>query len=150
MTVAILQPEGRCFPLLQRLNSHLHTKKTPPYIINLDPAVIQVPFPANIGKLHRCFLLVCTYFLVFSNLRYQRLILGGGEGGGGYGQFLSLLRGLCISTVPGFSPALTNQGGGSKKIKVILWFYLIKVTTSKRIYIQQKKEWCSTVLPLFS
>lgn len=33
---------------MQRLNSHLHTKKTPPYVINLDPAVLKVPFGTNI------------------------------------------------------------------------------------------------------
>ncbi|OBA19446.1 hypothetical protein METBIDRAFT_46247 [Metschnikowia bicuspidata var. bicuspidata NRRL YB-4993] len=33
---------------MQRLNSHLHAKKTPPYAINLDPAVLKVPFGANI------------------------------------------------------------------------------------------------------
>ncbi|GEQ67513.1 hypothetical protein JCM33374_g1178 [Metschnikowia sp. JCM 33374] len=33
---------------MQRLNSHLHSKKTPPYAINLDPAVLKVPFGANI------------------------------------------------------------------------------------------------------
>uniref|UniRef100_A0A8C7U9Z1 GPN-loop GTPase n=1 Tax=Oncorhynchus mykiss TaxID=8022 RepID=A0A8C7U9Z1_ONCMY len=33
---------------VQRLNAHLHTKKSPPYVINLDPAVHEVPFPANI------------------------------------------------------------------------------------------------------
>lgn len=33
---------------MQRLNSHLHTKKSPPYVINLDPAVLKVPFGANI------------------------------------------------------------------------------------------------------
>lgn len=33
---------------MQRLNSHLYTKKTPPYVINLDPAVLKVPFGANI------------------------------------------------------------------------------------------------------
>lgn len=33
---------------MQRLNSHLHTKKTPPYVINLDPAVLKVPYGANI------------------------------------------------------------------------------------------------------
>lgn len=35
--------------LIQRINAHLHSKKTPPYVVNLDPAVLQVPFPANIG-----------------------------------------------------------------------------------------------------
>ncbi|ODV83794.1 hypothetical protein CANARDRAFT_202517 [[Candida] arabinofermentans NRRL YB-2248] len=33
---------------MQRLNSHLHTKKQPPYVINLDPAVLKVPFSCNI------------------------------------------------------------------------------------------------------
>ncbi|KAJ1672916.1 GPN-loop GTPase 1, partial [Spiromyces aspiralis] len=33
---------------LQRLNAHLHAKKNPPYVINLDPAVAKVPFQANI------------------------------------------------------------------------------------------------------
>lgn len=33
---------------MQRINSHLHAKKTPPYVINLDPAVINVPFESNI------------------------------------------------------------------------------------------------------
>ncbi|XP_065109512.1 GPN-loop GTPase 1 [Paramisgurnus dabryanus] len=33
---------------VQRLTGYLHTKKSPPYVINLDPAVHEVPFPANI------------------------------------------------------------------------------------------------------
>ncbi|KAL8681161.1 MAG: hypothetical protein Q9186_002693 [Xanthomendoza sp. 1 TL-2023] len=33
---------------MQRINSHLHTKKHPPYVINLDPAVHTVPFDSNI------------------------------------------------------------------------------------------------------
>ncbi|KAL0969689.1 hypothetical protein UPYG_G00230900 [Umbra pygmaea] len=33
---------------VQRLTAHLHTNKSPPYVINLDPAVHEVPFPANI------------------------------------------------------------------------------------------------------
>ncbi|CAK9442001.1 uncharacterized protein LODBEIA_P58050 [Lodderomyces beijingensis] len=33
---------------MQRLNSHLHTRKQPPYVINLDPAVLKIPFGANI------------------------------------------------------------------------------------------------------
>ncbi|CAH1766150.1 5193_t:CDS:2 [Entrophospora sp. SA101] len=33
---------------MQRLNAHLHGIKKPPYIINLDPAVTQLPFTANI------------------------------------------------------------------------------------------------------
>ncbi|XP_062863568.1 GPN-loop GTPase 1 [Trichomycterus rosablanca] len=33
---------------VQRLTAYLHTKKNQPYVINLDPAVHEVPFPANI------------------------------------------------------------------------------------------------------
>ncbi|XP_068135917.1 GPN-loop GTPase 1 [Hyperolius riggenbachi] len=32
----------------QRLAAYLHEKESPPYIINLDPAVHNIPFPANI------------------------------------------------------------------------------------------------------
>ena len=34
--------------LMQRLNSYLHSKDTPPYILNLDPAVTHMPYTANI------------------------------------------------------------------------------------------------------
>ena len=34
--------------LMQRLNSHLHMAKIPGYILNLDPAVLEVPYGANI------------------------------------------------------------------------------------------------------
>ena len=34
--------------LMRRLCSHLHELKIPLYAMNLDPAVLQVPFPANI------------------------------------------------------------------------------------------------------
>ncbi|KAG9738444.1 hypothetical protein KCU73_g9736, partial [Aureobasidium melanogenum] len=33
---------------MQRINSHLHSKQTPPYVLNLDPAVRKVPFDSNI------------------------------------------------------------------------------------------------------
>ncbi|KAF2094584.1 putative GTPase npa3 [Rhizodiscina lignyota] len=33
---------------MQRINSYLHAKHDPPYVINLDPAVRNVPFEANI------------------------------------------------------------------------------------------------------
>ena len=36
------------YHLFQRLTAHLHARKTPPYVINLDPAVNEVPYPANI------------------------------------------------------------------------------------------------------
>ncbi|GAA6071257.1 GPN-loop GTPase 1 [Tachysurus ichikawai] len=38
---------------VQRLTSYLHCKKNPPYVINLDPAVHEVPFPVNIGDFRR-------------------------------------------------------------------------------------------------
>lgn len=34
--------------LMQRINSYLHEKNTPGYLINLDPAVIHVPYDPNI------------------------------------------------------------------------------------------------------
>ncbi|KAG5265373.1 hypothetical protein AALO_G00241680 [Alosa alosa] len=33
---------------VQRVTAYLHARKCPPYVINLDPAVHEVPFPANI------------------------------------------------------------------------------------------------------
>ncbi|KAL8286776.1 hypothetical protein RQP46_004304 [Phenoliferia psychrophenolica] len=33
---------------MQRVNSYLHSKDQPPYILNLDPAVTHLPFTANI------------------------------------------------------------------------------------------------------
>lgn len=33
---------------MQRINSHLHGKRSPPYLLNLDPAVLSVPFEPNI------------------------------------------------------------------------------------------------------
>ncbi|CAD6185748.1 unnamed protein product [Caenorhabditis auriculariae] len=33
---------------VQRLTAYLHARNTPPYVINLDPAVAQVPYPVNI------------------------------------------------------------------------------------------------------
>lgn len=36
--------------LVQRFSNYLYSKKEPPYLINLDPAVKEVPYPANIGK----------------------------------------------------------------------------------------------------
>lgn len=34
--------------LLQRINSHLHQQNTPGYIVNLDPAVMTIPYGPNI------------------------------------------------------------------------------------------------------
>ena len=45
---------GSCsyFWRVQRLTSHLHALKRPPYVVNLDPAVTSVPYPVNIGGLN--------------------------------------------------------------------------------------------------
>lgn len=34
--------------LMQRLNAHLHAQNSPPYVVNLDPAVSHMPYTANI------------------------------------------------------------------------------------------------------
>ncbi len=34
--------------LMQRINSHLHAGGKPGYIINLDPAVMHVPYGCNV------------------------------------------------------------------------------------------------------
>uniref|UniRef100_A0A914C3P0 GPN-loop GTPase n=1 Tax=Acrobeloides nanus TaxID=290746 RepID=A0A914C3P0_9BILA len=67
---------------VQRLTAHLHSKKIAPYVINLDPAVMKVPYPANIdirdtvkykevmreyglgpnGAIMTCLNLLCTRF----------------------------------------------------------------------------------------
>ena len=33
---------------MRRITAHLHARKDPPYVINLDPAVLSVPFGTNI------------------------------------------------------------------------------------------------------
>ncbi|XP_046855411.1 GPN-loop GTPase 1-like [Xenia sp. Carnegie-2017] len=33
---------------VQRINAHLHARKEPPYVVNLDPAVYEVSYPTNI------------------------------------------------------------------------------------------------------
>lgn len=36
--------------LINKLTQYLHSKESPPYVLNLDPACREVPYPANIGK----------------------------------------------------------------------------------------------------
>jgi hypothetical protein len=43
----LTHPQGKT-TLMQRLNSYLHSKDQPPYIVNLDPAVSHMPYAANI------------------------------------------------------------------------------------------------------
>jgi GTPase SAR1 family protein len=33
---------------IQRINAYLHSEQTPPYVINLDPAVHELPYPCNV------------------------------------------------------------------------------------------------------
>lgn len=33
---------------MQRLNVYLHAMRKPPYVLNLDPAVLNLPYEANI------------------------------------------------------------------------------------------------------
>lgn len=67
---------------VQRLTAFLHARKTPPYVINLDPAVSKVPYPVNVdirdtvkykevmkefgmgpnGAIMTCLNLMCTRF----------------------------------------------------------------------------------------
>lgn len=64
---------------MQRLNSHLHTKGTPPYILNLDPAVTHMPYSANIDIRDTVDYKEVMKQLVIklSSLTYERLMLLG-------------------------------------------------------------------------
>jgi len=77
---------------VQRLTSHLHMQKKFPYIINLDPAVSEVPYPANVdirdtikykqvmkefglgpnGAIMTCLNLLCTRFNQILDLLEKR------------------------------------------------------------------------------
>merc|ERR1711991_889634 len=34
--------------LMQRINAHIHEKKIPSYVVNMDPAVSYMPYGANV------------------------------------------------------------------------------------------------------
>lgn len=36
--------------LINKLTQYLYSKESPPYVLNLDPACREVPYPANIGR----------------------------------------------------------------------------------------------------
>ena len=36
--------------LVKRIQTYLHSKQTPPYVVNLDPACAEVPYLTNIGQ----------------------------------------------------------------------------------------------------
>ncbi|KFO20698.1 GPN-loop GTPase 1 [Fukomys damarensis] len=46
--LVLIMTGSRKTTFVHRLTGHLHTHSCPPYVINLDPAVHEVPFPANI------------------------------------------------------------------------------------------------------
>jgi GPN-loop GTPase len=46
-SLLILSGSGKT-TFMQRINNYLHTKKQRPYVLNLDPAVLSVPFEPNI------------------------------------------------------------------------------------------------------
>ena len=46
LTLGMAGSGKTCF--MQRINAYLHAKEKTPYVINLDPAVFEVPYPANI------------------------------------------------------------------------------------------------------
>ena len=53
--------------ITQRLTAHLHSVNSPPYVINLDPAVHHVPYPANIGdQLNTLILLLLLLIIIIS------------------------------------------------------------------------------------
>ena len=47
ISLMILSGSGKT-TFMQRINNYLHTKKQRPYVLNLDPAVLSVPFEPNI------------------------------------------------------------------------------------------------------
>ncbi|MFH4974494.1 hypothetical protein AB6A40_001203 [Gnathostoma spinigerum] len=102
---------------VQRLNAHLRSRKNVPYIINLDPAVNQLPFPANIdvrdtvnykevmkeyglgpnGAIITCLNLMCTRFDQVLDLLHKRC-----------GQYS-----YCLIDTPGQIEAFTWSASGS-------------------------------------
>ena len=55
--------------ITQRLTAHLHSVKSPPYVINLDPAVHHVPYPANIGDQLLLLFIFISLCLSFTDIR---------------------------------------------------------------------------------
>lgn len=102
---------------VQRLSAYLHEKKATPYLINLDPAVNTVPYPANIdirdtvkykevmkeyglgpnGAIMTCLNLLCTRFDQVLNLLAKR----------------SDVCSHCVIDTPGQIEAFTWSASGS-------------------------------------
>ncbi|PAV89625.1 hypothetical protein WR25_16670 [Diploscapter pachys] len=102
---------------VQRLTAHLHANKTPPYVINLDPACNKVPFPANVD--------------IRDTVNYKQVMTSYGLGPNGaiitclnlmctrFDQVLDLIRrrsnaySMCLLDTPGQIEAFTWSASGS-------------------------------------
>ena len=56
---------------LQRLNAHFNQHSTPAYIMNLDPAVMQLPYSPNIDIRDTVSLVLSLHFMVVISYQYQ-------------------------------------------------------------------------------
>ncbi|VDK54184.1 unnamed protein product [Cylicostephanus goldi] len=101
----------------QRLTALLHAKKRPPYVINLDPAAANVPYPVNID--------------IRDTVKYKQIMKDYGLGPNGaiitslnlmctkFDQVLTMIRqrcnqySLCLIDTPGQIEAFTWSASGS-------------------------------------
>ncbi|XGW17600.1 hypothetical protein V3C99_002304 [Haemonchus contortus] len=102
---------------VQRLTAYLHARKTPPYVINLDPATANVPYPVNID--------------IRDTVKYKQVMKDYGLGPNGaiitslnlmctkFDQVLTMIRqrahqySLCLIDTPGQIEAFTWSASGS-------------------------------------
>ncbi|EYC25863.1 hypothetical protein Y032_0011g1431 [Ancylostoma ceylanicum] len=102
---------------VQRLTAYLHARKTPPYVINLDPATANVPYPVNID--------------IRDTVKYKQVMKDYGLGPNGaiitslnlmctrFDQVLTMIRqranqySACLIDTPGQIEAFTWSASGS-------------------------------------
>ncbi|KAK6041183.1 ATP binding protein [Cooperia oncophora] len=102
---------------VQRLTAYLHARKTPPYVINLDPATANVPYPVNID--------------IRDTVKYKQVMKDYGLGPNGaiitslnlmctkFDQVLAMIRqrasqySVCLIDTPGQIEAFTWSASGS-------------------------------------
>lgn len=102
---------------VQRLTAYLHARKTPPYVINLDPATANVPYPVNID--------------IRDTVKYKQVMKDYGLGPNGaiitslnlmctkFDQVLEMIRkragqySACLIDTPGQIEAFTWSASGS-------------------------------------
>ncbi|KAK6740545.1 hypothetical protein RB195_008792 [Necator americanus] len=102
---------------VQRLTAYLHARRTPPYVINLDPACANVPYPANID--------------IRDTVKYKQVMKDYGLGPNGaiitslnlmctrFDQVLTMIRqrakqySACLIDTPGQIEAFTWSASGS-------------------------------------